>query len=174
MDTDQPLGHLGPLEEFKALRVEIDRRSNIQHGVLGLEMASGGALASVALADKSHIAVLLVLPVLSLILGAQWYDQHVYIHHIGEYIRDHLHPAIPGGLRWQSMQIGGGGRRDRILGLMAAYGVFPIVSFGALMALSVERVGKDNPVWAIAFWFVGLVALAHQIWILIRLWIRKD
>ncbi|MCX4824380.1 hypothetical protein OG883_31905 [Streptomyces sp. NBC_01142] len=165
---EPPEGIDGPVAEFQALRSEIDRRSNLQQALLGVEMVAATALASVALANPNNITVLLILPIISLILGAQWYEQRLTIRRIGGYIAHTLHEKVPGGLWWELQRRTSSGQ---FLGVLAAYGIFPILSFAAIIVLLIAGVEREEvPAWAIVAWIIGVVALGLQIvtWVMLK------
>jgi uncharacterized membrane protein YhfC len=51
------------------LRSEIDRRTNVQWNVIALQITSPGVIASLAISRVTDIALLLVIPLLSYMLG---------------------------------------------------------------------------------------------------------
>jgi len=93
----------GRLAEFGALRQEIERRSNIQHNIFVLQLTSSGVIFSFALARSGEGSpFLLVIPIISFLLCAEYVDQ-IYGQRIaGEYIKDQLAKNVPGGLGWES------------------------------------------------------------------------
>ncbi|MEW2510423.1 hypothetical protein [Streptomyces sp. NPDC046870] len=147
--------HEGPLEVFKALRAEIDRRSNQQQALLSLQVAGSTALTSVALANRHNVTALLTLPLFSLVFGAQWYDHRLAIRSIGNYIRDDLGPRVPGLLDWESTKPK---TRGQWVGVLATYAAFPVASIAAVIALVVAGAQGHVPAWAIVGWSVALMA----------------
>lgn len=96
------------LAEYAALRGETERRSTVQWNVVALQIASAGAIVSLAIASATNSALLLVVPLSSYMLGTRYvlHDHHLKLIH--EYIRDSLSPRLSGHLQWE-------GWRDREL-----------------------------------------------------------
>jgi hypothetical protein len=67
------------LAEYAALRAEIERRSTMQWSVFALQFAATGAITSIALSTVGNLALLLVLPVSSYLLGNRYilHDFHI-------------------------------------------------------------------------------------------------
>lgn len=89
------------LAEYSALRAEIDQRSNVQWSVFALQIGSVGVISSLAIASTSRIALLLLIPLLSYLLGNRYilHDYHIkLIHH---YIQDSLSKRLQNILRWE-------------------------------------------------------------------------
>jgi hypothetical protein len=57
------------LAEFSALRAEVDRRANVQWTIFALYLGSAGVFASLAISTASDIALLLLIPLSSYMLG---------------------------------------------------------------------------------------------------------
>jgi hypothetical protein len=57
------------LAEYAGLRAEIERRTNLQWSVFALQLASAGAITSVAISTAGDLALLLIVPVSSYMLG---------------------------------------------------------------------------------------------------------
>jgi cobalamin synthase len=146
------------LEEFKALRAEIDRRSNAQQAIVGAELVAVTALTSLALSRANNVGVLLILPVVSLFLAVQWYDHRLTIRSIGEYVGDEMGAFG----KWEKK--GKPPAWGKYWGLVATLGLFPAVSGGAVLALLVTGLSRSkNPSWAIAWWWIDAVATLIQI-----------
>jgi hypothetical protein len=88
------------LAEFTALRAEIDRRANIQWNVFALQVASSGAIGSLAITSISKATLLLIIPMLSFMLGSRYILHDYHIKLIQDYIRDSLSPSLSGALGW--------------------------------------------------------------------------
>lgn len=71
-DGEPTLGTQAMLAEYTALRAEIDRRTDIQWRVVALQLASAGAIASVALSGTANLALLLLIPASSYLLGCRY------------------------------------------------------------------------------------------------------
>ena len=94
----------GSLAEFKALRQEIERRSKIQYNLFALQLTTAGVIFSFALSGghSNRSALLLIIPVSSWMLCAEYVDQ-IYGQRIaGKYIREQLNMrCVPGALGWE-------------------------------------------------------------------------
>jgi hypothetical protein len=60
------------LAEYAALRTEVDRRATVQWNVLALQLTSTGVIASLAISHASDIALLLIIPLSSYMLGGRY------------------------------------------------------------------------------------------------------
>jgi hypothetical protein len=89
------------LAEYSALRAEVERRANVQWNVFALQVASAGAIGSVALSTTSNIALLLLIPLASFMLGNRYilHDYHIKLIH--RYISDSLSPRLHGNFKWE-------------------------------------------------------------------------
>lgn len=90
------------LAEYAALRTEVDRRATVQWNVFALQITSAGVIASLALSHVSDIALLLVIPLSSYMLGGRYvlHDHHLKL--ISRYTRDSLSQRLGGNLAWES------------------------------------------------------------------------
>ena len=75
------------LAEYAALRTEVDRRAAIQWNVLALQLTSAGVIASLAISRTSEIALLLVIPLSSYMLGSRYILHDFHLKLISRYIR---------------------------------------------------------------------------------------
>jgi hypothetical protein len=89
------------LAEFTALRAEIERRTTIQWNIFALQIASAGAVGSLAIASASQTVLLLVIPLSSYMFGSRYilHDYHIKLIH--KYIRDTLSVGLRGKLAWE-------------------------------------------------------------------------
>jgi hypothetical protein len=90
------------LAEYAALRAEVDRRTNVQWNVVALQITSAGVIASLAISRVSDIALLLVIPLLSYMLGSRYILHDYHIKLISKYIRDSLSGRLHDQLEWES------------------------------------------------------------------------
>ncbi|WP_331756374.1 hypothetical protein [Streptomyces sp. NBC_01568] len=154
-DFFQTQGHV---EVFKAFRAEIDRRSNIQHALVGAEVVAATALISVVVSHPKSIGALLTLPVISLIFAAQWYDHRATIESLGSEI-GRLHEPLS---NWE--RTGKPASWVKFFGLIATFITFLALSSGSIFALGVARSGRnDNPTWAIVWWGIDIGAALIQL-----------
>jgi hypothetical protein len=93
------------LAEYAALRTEVDRRAGIQWNVLALQLTSTGVIASLAISRTSGIALLLVIPLSSYMLGSRYILHDFHLKLISRYIRDSLSARLQGHLAWESWKI---------------------------------------------------------------------
>jgi hypothetical protein len=88
------------LAEYKELRGEILKRSEIQHQLISIALVAFGALISVGLKDSP--SALLAYPMLALFLAAAWSYNDLQIAQLGIYIRYRIEDElIGGGLGWE-------------------------------------------------------------------------
>ena len=74
-------------EEYRALKTEIQRRSQDQLTCLQRSLVSIGVLATVVRFEVQEFKILLLIaPWILLILGSLWLDHHITIHDLGFYI----------------------------------------------------------------------------------------
>jgi hypothetical protein len=90
------------LTEYTALRTEVDRRATVQWNVLALQLTSTGVIASLALSRASQIALLVVIPLSSYMLGSRYILHDFHLKLISRYIRDSLSERLGGYLAWES------------------------------------------------------------------------
>ncbi len=93
------------LAEYAALRTEVDRRATVQWNVLALQLTSTGVIASLAISHASDIALLLVIPLSSYMLGSRYILHDFHLKLISRYIRDSLSGRLGGHLAWESWKI---------------------------------------------------------------------
>jgi hypothetical protein len=89
------------LAEYSALRTEIDRRANVQWNVYALQLASAGAISSLAVSAASNVALLLIVPLSSYMLGSRYILHDFHIKLIQRYIRESLSGRLRGKLEWE-------------------------------------------------------------------------
>ncbi|MEU0658562.1 hypothetical protein [Streptomyces lavendulocolor] len=148
------------IEVYKAHRAEIDRRSNVQHAIVGSELLAVTTLTAVALSRANNVGVLLIVPLVSLFLAMQWYDHRLTIRSLGDQIGDLGAPLST----WEEKGKGKPAAWGKYWGLLATLGIFPAASGGAVAALLVAKLGGvSTPYWAILWWLIDLVATAIQI-----------
>jgi len=82
------------LAQFQALRAEIEARSGAQTTILGLTVTALGALAALGFSEHGDMRLLLLVPVISAILGLIWIDHAANISNLGDFINQHLMPAL--------------------------------------------------------------------------------
>ena len=104
------------LAEYAALRSEVDRRATVQWNVLALQLTSAGVIASLAISHASEIALLLVIPLSSYMLGSRYILHDFHLKLISRYIRDSLSgrlggPPGVGKLENQPGHVSGGATR---------------------------------------------------------------
>jgi hypothetical protein len=96
------------LAEYAALRSEAERRATVQWNVFALQIASAGAIVSLAIASATNVALLLVVPLVSYMLGNRYILHDFHLKLIRRYVRDSLSSRLAGHLQWESW-------RDRAL-----------------------------------------------------------
>src|ERR1022692_2709971 len=96
--TTDPLQFL--MAEYKALRDEILKRSEMQHQLISITLVALGGLATIGLKDSP--SALLAYPMLALFLSAAWTYNDIQIAQLGIYIRYRIEdPLIGEGLGWE-------------------------------------------------------------------------
>ena len=93
------------LAEYAALRTEVDRRATVQWNVLALQVTSAGVIASLAISHASDIALLLVIPLSSYMLGSRYILHDFHLKLISRYIRDSLSGRLGGHLAWETWKV---------------------------------------------------------------------
>ncbi len=89
------------LAEYSALRTEIDRRANVQWNVYALQLASAGAISSLAISAASNVALLLIIPLASYMLGSRYILHDFHIKPVHRYVRESLSDRLRGKLQWE-------------------------------------------------------------------------
>jgi len=124
--------------EYAALRAEILQRAEFQQRTVHLAIVIVGTLATVFFQFRSPPWVLLIYPVLSVALAAEWAFNNVRIMQIGSYIRDTVETGRPG---WEHfLQSHASAPRLRwVSGVVFAHGIFvlmPLLCIAAAFLLS--------------------------------------
>ena len=99
--ADSRLKNQVMLAEYSSLRAEIERRTSIQWNVVALQIGSAGTIASLAISAVSNIALLLVIPLTSYMLGSRYilHDYHIKLIH--RYIASSLSSRLGNALEWE-------------------------------------------------------------------------
>lgn len=87
------------LAEYKELRAEILKRSEIQHQLVSFALAALGALMTVGLRDSPP--ALLIYPIVTLGLATSWAYNDMQIAQLGMYIRHRIESVLIGALGWE-------------------------------------------------------------------------
>lgn len=90
------------LAEYAGLRGETERRSTIQWNIVALQIASAGAIASLAIVAAANAALLLLVPLVSYMLGNRYILHDFHLKLIRRYVRDSLSTRLSGHLQWES------------------------------------------------------------------------
>jgi hypothetical protein len=99
--TDLQIEYQIMLAEYSALRTEIDRRANVQWNVYALQLASAGAISSLSISAASNVALLLIIPLSSYMLGNRYILHDFHIKLIQRYVRESLSGRLRGKLEWE-------------------------------------------------------------------------
>jgi len=89
------------LAEYSALRTEVERRATGQWNVFALQLASAGAIASVAI-STANFALVLLIPFASYLLGSRYVLHDFHIKLIRRYLRESLAERLAGHVKWES------------------------------------------------------------------------
>lgn len=90
------------LAEYAALRTEVERRATAQWNVFALQLASAGAIASVAVSAAANLALLLLVPLSSYLFGSRYLLHDFHIKLIRRYLRESLAGRLDEHLQWES------------------------------------------------------------------------
>jgi hypothetical protein len=90
------------LAEYAALRTEVERRATMQWNVVALQLASAGAIASIAISATSNLALLLLVPLSSYLLGSRYILHDFHIKLIRRYLRESLAERLADHIQWES------------------------------------------------------------------------
>lgn len=90
------------LAEYAALRTETERRATAQWNVFALQLASAGAIASVAISATSNLVLLLLIPLSSYLLGSRYILHDFHLKLIRRYLRESLAKRLAGHIQWES------------------------------------------------------------------------
>jgi hypothetical protein len=82
------------LDEFKALREEISRRSKDQLSLIQMNITAIGVILGFVIGYVKDSRVLLIIPLVSSILGIIYLDNAEAIQHIGRFIQRQIKPAM--------------------------------------------------------------------------------
>jgi hypothetical protein len=97
-NTNDPSQFL--LAEYRELRGEILKRSEMQHQLISITLVALGALSTIGLRDSP--SALLAYPMLALFLAAAWTYNDIQIAQLGIYIRYRIEDQlIGGGFGWE-------------------------------------------------------------------------
>ena len=89
------------LEEYKALRNDIQQRIQFRFQIFSLLLIAMGALFPLGLQEEAPSPMpLLIYPVIALFLTLSWVHQGVIMIKLARYIRDEIEPKLP-GLAWE-------------------------------------------------------------------------
>lgn len=87
------------LAEYKELRAEVLKRSEIQHQLISFSLAALGALMTVGLRDSP--SALLIYPIVTLGLAIGWVYNDLQIAQLGLYIRHRIERKLVGSGGWE-------------------------------------------------------------------------
>lgn len=152
----------GPLAEFGALRNEIDSLWKAQMQFFTLQLTIAGASFSFVLSHSGYTALLLVVPVVSYLLAARYFNLEISILLIGRYIKDDLSDRIPGGLRWEAWWRAQDRTREGIQGWAAPLWVtFPGAAVLALawsaVAFTIQRPPMPTSAGLVVVWLTEIL-----------------
>ncbi len=87
------------LAEYRELRAEILKRSEMQHQLISFSLAAMGALMTVGLRDSP--SALLIYPIVTLGLAIGWAYNDLQIAQLGLYIRHRIEGTLVGSRGWE-------------------------------------------------------------------------
>lgn len=131
---DQEEAHLqAVLAEYSSLRDEILQRISRQWIIFAFQLTLTGAVFSFSLTSKSRTGFLLIIPIISYAVGAEFLTNEAGIKKLGTYIRLELSAKIPGTLEWESWLLASQTSESRGISLWP----LPVISPGlSLIALT--------------------------------------
>jgi hypothetical protein len=174
VDDPGPSGRLqAALEEFKALRDEINQRATHCHTIININIVASGTVGAFALGDPARVDLLLLIPILSPVLGLLWLDHSFSIRNIGDYIKNNLSGSVnkyAGGegtlLHWESFldEHEKGHKLLRFLPLGVPIG---LVFAGIPLVALARVVAEIDSGWGWLLWGLGaaLTAAFVALWI---------
>jgi hypothetical protein len=150
------------LDEFKALRDEINQRATYCHTLINLNVLATGTLGGFVLSHPKRDELLLLLPVLNPVLGLLWLDHSYAIRNMGNYIDTEIkatvRAAVDGArvLRWEEY-LDEHEQRHKLLRFLPL-GVPILVLFTAIPLIALARVRSSVGIgWGGAVWVLGAV-----------------
>ncbi len=164
------------MDEFKALRDEINQRATYCHTLININIVASTALVGVVLSYPNRVELLLILPILSPILGLLWIDHSYAIRNIGDYINEKLQPAVvdalKGGndlLRWEGY-LDEHERTQKKLLRVLPLGIPILVVFGAVPLLAlIQSIRRIEFQVSAVLWVSGLLLTVAFLWLWFRL-----
>jgi hypothetical protein len=170
------------MDEFKALRDEINQRATYCHTLININVVGTGTFAGFVLANPGRTSLLLLLPLLNPVLGLLWLDHSFAIRNMGDYINTKLKPVIaeavgdePKLLQWESY-LDEHERGHKLLRFLPL-GVPILVLFTGVPTIALVRVwGTIGVNWKGVVWVLGLALtisfLALWLTLLFQPWAR--
>jgi hypothetical protein len=154
------------LDEFKALRDEIQNRATAAYTILNINITAIAAVAGLLLSKKGDLRLLLILPLVSPSLGLLFVDHSLNIRNLGRYINHRLRPLVdeftsdPRLLRYEVFVTEyEGNKLLRLLPLALPLTLlFAAVPLAALMFLCFEHTLQRT--WAWTIWGTGALVTA--------------
>lgn len=159
------------LEEFKALKREIEKRINLQFQLVFFNFSVVAGDAALVFQLHADVLFLLLLPLLSLMLGLLWLDALGFVVRIGIYIRSRqweylrVQLGAPDLPSWEDAWIIGQFRRTTsFLAIVPPFGVFVAPVIPSLVVVLIEM-SKSPATWTlwiltVAVSVAGIVAAA--------------
>jgi len=139
-NTNDPSNFL--LAEYREMRAEILKRSEMQHQLISFSLAALGALMTVGLRDSP--AALLIYPIVTLGLATGWAYNDLQIAQLGLYIRYRIEAKLVGARGWEqaiAMQVA-----SKEIGHLAKLATRGVFWSSALLALLLY-VSKRSAPW---------------------------
>jgi hypothetical protein len=159
------------LGEYKELRSEILKRSEMQHQLISFALAALGALTAVGLKDSP--SAFLAYPILALGLAVGWVHHDLQIAQLGMYIKHRIEPQLAGpGVGWQhAISVHPSSRQIGRLAKFATRGVFWLSELLVVFLYLSRRQGDWPGVAHVpsaedCLMFASLAATATTFWIL--------
>lgn len=140
------------LNEFSALRAEINRRSDAQDKIVGLHLTALAAIVALLVENKVDARYAMILTLLSTTLGLLWADHHRQIAKIGHYIGEQI-------WRWEPSWEDAHGGRGRLQDVLFSVPIATLFVGSAVTGLIWSR--SDSPLdgWWCALWWTSLATL---------------
>lgn len=149
------------LAEFVALRAEILQRANLQWNIVAFQLTASGVIFSFALSNSTHIAILLILPMITYALTGRYVSQSLGVDRIAAYIREVLEVKMNGELHWEAWHRIHHHQPRALDWLSPLFLVFPGVAVIALASVAPyvwtsSNTSPSERVLIIIIWLVGV------------------
>jgi hypothetical protein len=162
------------LDEFKALRDEINARSTHCHTIININVVAAGTVSAFALGTPDRLVLLLILPVVGPVLGLLWLDHSYAIRGIGDYLDKQVRPEVNSIVAGNGRILGWESSLDAVEKEHKLLRFLPLglpisLLFAGIPVLALLRVIEVlTTAWGWALWAIGLVLTMS----FLTIWVR--